>query len=286
MAITAADVKTLRDKTGAGMLDCKKALEEAAGNFEEAETILKKMGLAAVAKRADRGTSEGRIFVHIDGGKATIVELGCETDFVARNADLVKTGEKIAAQANAKGLKADDADLVAQAAAIAATIKENITLRRLETINIAADEVVESYLHGEAATVGVMVKFKLSKPEMAGTDTVKTFIHDVALHAAAFKPQFLLASKIPADYLAKQKEIFEGLVAQDEKLKDKPDQVKQGAINGKLQKLLKEICFVDQPFVKDDKKTVAQMCADIGKSAGGSLELVDYRVWVKGEALA
>ena len=144
----------------------------------------------------------------------------------------------------------------------------------------------QGYLHGEAATVGVIVKFKLAKPELIKNEAVKTFIHDIALHAAAFKPQFLLASKIPADYLAKQKEIFEGLVAQDEKLKDKPDAVRQGAINGKLQKLLKEICFVDQPFVKDDKKTVTQMCADIGKAAGGAIELVDYRVWVKGEALA
>lgn len=281
MAITAADVKTLRDKTGAGMLDCKKALEEAAGNFDEAETILKKMGLAAVAKRADRGTSEGRVFIHTAAGKTTIVELGCETDFVARNADLVATGEAIAAEANAKGLKADDAGLVAKAAAIAATIKENITLRRLETIAIGADEVVESYLHGEAATVGVVVKFKFSKTDLAKNEAVKTFIHDIALHAAAFKPQFLDVSKVPAVYLAKQEEIFMAQVAE----MDKPEQVKKGIVAGKVKKHLQEICFVDQPFVKDDKKTVSQMCADVGKAAGGSIELVDYRVWVKGEAL-
>ena len=282
MAITAQDVKTLRDKTGAGMLDCKKALEEAAGNFDEAETILKKMGLAAVAKRADRGTSEGRIFVYVGTGKATIVELGCETDFVARNADLVTTGEAIAQEANAKGLKADDANLMAKVAAIAATIKENITLRRLETIAVAGDEVVETYLHGEAATVGVLAKFKFGKADLAKNDAVKTFIHDVALHAAAFKPQFLNASKVPADYLAKQEDIFMAQVAE----MDKPEQVKKGIVAGKVKKHLQEICFVDQAFVKDDKKTVAQMCADIGKAAGGTVELVDYRVWLKGEALA
>ena len=286
MAISAADVKKLRDTTGAGMLDCKKALEEAQGDFAEAETILKKMGLAAVAKRADRGTAEGRIFTHVTKNVATIIELGCETDFVARNADLVKTGEEIAKLVAEKGLKANDASLAEKVTAVAAVIKENITLRRVDNLSVAADEVVESYLHGEAATVGVLVKFKLGKAELAANEAVKTFVHDIALHAAAFKPQFLKADQIPADYLAKQKEIFEGLVAQDEKLKDKPDQVKQGAINGKLQKLVKEICFVDQPFVKDDKKTVAQMCADISKAAGGNVELVDYRVFSKGEALA
>ncbi len=286
MAISASDVKKLRDTTGAGMLDCKKALEEANGDFGEAETILKKMGLAAVAKRADRGTAEGRIFTHVLPTQAAILELGCETDFVARNADLVKTGNDIAQLVAAKNLKADDTGLAEKVTAVAAVIKENITLRRLETMNIAADEVVESYLHGEAATVGVIVKFKLGKADLAKNDAVATFIHDVALHAAAFKPQFLNSGKIPADYLAKQKEIFEGLVAQDEKLKDKPEQVKLGAINGKLQKLVKEICFVDQPFVKDDKKTVAQMCADIGKVAGATVELVDYRVFTKGESLA
>jgi elongation factor Ts len=285
MAITAADVKKLRDATGAGMSDCKKALEEAKGDFAEAETILKKMGLAAVAKRAERGTAEGRIFTAVAAGKAVILELGCETDFVARNADLVKTGDEIAKLVAEKGAKMGDATLTDKVTAVAAVIKENITLRRMDTLAIAADEVVDCYLHGEAATVGVVVKFKLSAG-LAANGAVKTFMHDIALHAAAFKPQFLKDSLIPADYLAKQKEIFEGMVAQDEKLKDKPANVKQGAIDGKLKKLVKEICFVDQPFVKDDKKTVAQMCADIGKASGGSVELVDFRVFTKGEAIA
>jgi elongation factor Ts len=285
MAITAADVKKLRDATGAGMSDCKKALEEAKGDFAEAETILKKMGLAAVAKRAERGTAEGRIFTAVAAGKAVILELGCETDFVARNADLVKTGDEIAKLVAEKGAKIGDATLTDKVTAVAAVIKENITLRRVDTLAIAADEAVDCYLHGEAATVGVVVKFKLSAG-LAANDAVKTFMHDIALHAAAFKPQFLKDSLIPADYLAKQKEIFEGMVAQDEKLKDKPANVKQGAIDGKLKKLVKEICFVDQPFVKDDKKTVAQMCADIGKASGGSVELVDFRVFTKGEAIA
>jgi len=281
MAITAADVKTLRDKTGAGMLDCKKALEEAAGNFEEAETILKKMGLAAVAKRAERGTSEGRIFTYIGKGVASIVELACETDFVARNEDLINTGNYIAKEAAEKGLKADNAGLIEKATAIAATIKENITLRRLEVLPVASDELVESYLHGEAASVGVLVKAKLSKPELAKNDAVITFVHDAALHAAAFKPQFLSPASVPSAYSAKQEEIFLAQVAE----LDKPDQVKKGIVAGKIKKHLQEICFLDQAFVKDDKKTVAQVAIEVGKAVGGTVEIVDFRTWSKGESL-
>ena len=282
MAINASDVKKLRDMTGAGMLDCKKALEEANGNFEEAETILKKMGLAAVAKRAERGTSEGRVFVYVGGGKAAIVELGCETDFVARNAELVKTGEEIAKQAAEKNLKVGDAGLVATVTAIAATIKENITLRRLEVFTVASDELVETYLHGDAASVGVLVKFKLGKAELAKNEAVKTFAHDAALHAAAFKPAYLKPELVPASYLAKQEEIFLAQVAD----MDKPEQVKKGIVAGKVKKHLQEVCFTEQAFVKDDKKTVAQVAADVGKAAGASVSLVDYRVYSKGEALA
>lgn len=281
MAVNAADVKKLRDKTGAGMLDCKKALEEANGDFDEAETILKKMGLAAVAKRAERGTSEGRVFVYVGSGKASIVELGCETDFVARNAELVKTGDDIAKQAAEKGLKVDDTGLTATVTAIASTIKENITLRRLEVLPVASDEIVETYLHGEAASVGVLVKFKLAKPELAKNEAVKTFIHDVALHGAAFKPTYLNPDVVPAAYIAKQEEIFLAQVAD----MDKPEQVKKGIVGGKVKKHLQEICFTEQAFVKDDKKTVAQAAADVSKTAGGSVTLVDYRVYVKGAAL-
>ncbi len=285
MSISAADVKKLREKTGAGMLDCQKALKEADGNFDEAVTILKKMGLAAVAKRAERASEEGRIFAYIGTKTAGVLELGCETDFVARNEDFVKTGNDLVKKAVEGNLKASDAGLLAAVIDIAATIKENITLRRLDIIDLAANEVVETYLHGDAASIGVFVKFKVSSPEVAKNEAVKAFIHDSALHAAAFKPQFLKADLVPANYLASQEDIFSGQVAQDEKLKDKAEQVKQGAIKGKLQKHLKEICFSEQAFVKDDKKSVAQVAQEIGKAAGGSIELVDFKVYRAGEAL-
>lgn len=285
MAITASDVKKLREKTGAGMLDCQKALKEANGDLGEAETILKKMGLAAVAKRSERGAEEGRIFTYVGSKKAGIMELACETDFVARNADFASTGDAIVKKAVEENLDASSPVIQELVTNIAATIKENISLRRLEFIELTETDIVESYLHGDAASTGVLVKFSLGDKTLASNDTVKTLIHDCALHAAAFKPVFLKDESVPAAYLAKQKEIFEGMVAQDEKLKDKPEQVRQGVISGKLQKLLKEVCFADQAFVKDDKKSVKQVLLDTGKSLGTSIELSDYRVFRAGESL-
>jgi len=281
MSFTAADVKRLREKTGAGMLDCQKALKEANGNFDEADTILKKMGLAAVAKRAERATEQGRIFTSGDTQSAAIMEIGCETDFVARNEQFVATGKTMVEKAAKQKLGLADAGLKATVEEMAATIKENITLRRLEVFPIAADEAVDCYVHGDAGSVGVLVKFKFSSEGMKNNDAVKTFMHDCALHAAAFKPQFLDPSQVAADYIAKQTEIFMAQVAEEKK----PEEVKKKIVEGKVKKHLAEICFVEQGFVKDDKKSVIQMAAEIGKQAGGTITLADYRVYKAGEAI-
>ena len=156
MAFTAADVKLLREKTGAGMLDCQKALKEANGVFEEAETILKKMGLAAVAKRSERATEQGRIFTAVVGNRAAILEIGCETDFVARNEEFVAAGQAIVQQAATENLTAGFEGFQATITHLAATIKENITIRRLELFPIAADEAVDTYIHGDAGSIGVL----------------------------------------------------------------------------------------------------------------------------------
>jgi len=281
MAFTAADVKRLREKTGAGMLDCQKALKEANGVFEEAETILKKMGLAAVAKRSERATEQGRVFTAIESGRVAILEIGCETDFVARNEGFIATGKTLVENAAKNNLSATDAGLQAAITDLAATIKENITIRRLEIIPIAADELVDTYIHGDAGSIGVVVKFKLGKPELKNNQAVKTLLHDLALHAAAFKPQYLNAAAVSPAYIAKQTEIFLAQVAEDKK----PEDVKKKIVEGKIRKHLAEICFVEQGFVKDDKKTVAQVSVEVGKAAGGTIELVDYRVYRAGEPL-
>lgn len=285
MAVTAADVKILREKTGAGMLDCRKALEEAQGNFEEAETILKKMGLAAVAKRSDRATELGRVFTSVSASRGTIVELGCETDFVAMNEQFVATGKEIAALANAGNLGITDAGLLAKVTEIAAVIKENITLRRIEHFAIGADEAVDTYIHGDAGSVGVLVKFKFGKADLKTNEAVKTFMHDCALHGAAFKPQFMASANVSKEWVAKQEEIFKAQIDGDEKNASKPEQVKTKMLEGKIKKLFSEVCFLEQAFVKDDKFTVAQMAAQVGKTAGSTVDMVEYRIYSAGEAL-
>jgi elongation factor Ts len=280
MAISASDVKKLRELTGAGMMDCKKALTEADGDFEKAEKILKELGLAAVAKRAGRSTEEGRVFTYVGSGKAGILEISCETDFVARNEEFAKTGKEIVKVAVEEGLAADSEKLATMVQELASTIKENMSIKRLEIMDVAENELVMDYIHGEAGSVGVLVKVETDTASILSNDAVKTIAHDLALHAAAFNPAYLNEDAVDSAYIAEQESIFK---AQAENM-GKPENVVQGIIKGKLKKHLKEIAFVLQPFVKDDKKSVQDAVASVGKEAGGSLNLSNYIVYRSGES--
>ncbi|NCN05924.1 MAG: translation elongation factor Ts [Spirochaetales bacterium] len=279
--INASDVKKLREKTGAGIVDCKNALIKANGDFAGAERLLKEMGLAAVAKRAGRSAEEGRAFTYVGKSKAGIMELSCETDFVARNEEFTAKGTKMVTDAVELGKDANDPDLIAVATGLATTIKENIQLRRLETLEIGVNEMVADYIHGESGRVGVLVKLKVSSPELLNNAKVKEYAKDLTLHAAAFSPNYLDETKVPKAYMDEQESIFRAQAAQ----MDKPDNVMQGIIKGKLAKHLKEICFADQPFVKDEKRSVRKVAVDLGTELGGTIELVDYRVYRAGEEL-
>lgn len=279
MDIKAGDIKTLREKTGAGMMDCKKALVEAGGNPAEAEKLIKEWGLAGVEKRSGRATNEGRVFIQEDKAKVGMVEIACETDFVARNEDFVKFGESLAALICEKEITATNETLEGKIRDLASVIKENIALKRLVCVKAAAGEMLHTYNHGQG-TVGVIVKAKTDKP---GDPAIEAFIHDTALHIAAFRPMFLDRSRVSADYLADQQEIFQKQIEGDEKLKSKPANVLEGIIKGKVNKLMAEICLLDQGFVKDEKQTVAKVMADVAKAAGASLAIVDYVVFRVGE---
>jgi elongation factor Ts len=281
MAISAADVKKLRDKTGAGMMDCKKALNEAGGDFDRAEEILKELGLAAVAKRSGRATEEGRVFTFVGDSGAGIMEISCETDFVARNEEFASTGAELVKDAVEKNLPADDKGLNDRVAELAATIKENMTVRRLEKLSLSDKQVAVDYIHGEAGSLGVLVILDLSDSALKGNEAVISLGKDLAMHAAAFNPLYLNEEAVDAKYLADQEKIFK---AQAENM-DKPENVIQGIIKGKLKKHLKEICFTEQGFVKDDKRSVNQVLADTGKELGGELKLTNYIVYRAGEEL-
>ncbi len=281
MAISAADVKKLREKTGAGMMDCKKALNKADGDCARAEEILKELGLAAVAKRADRATDEGRIFTYVGDSVAGIMEISCETDFVARNEEFASTGAELIEDATANSLAPGDSTIENRVNQLAANIKENMTIRRLETETLTANELAVDYIHGDAGSIGVLLKFELSSAELKSNDDLRVLGRDLAMHAAAFNPQYLDEAAVDPGYLADQEKIFK---AQAESM-DKPENVIQGIIKGKLKKHLKEICFLEQGFVKDDKQSVRQVLADLGKAVGGEIKLSRYRVYRAGEKL-
>ncbi|MCI6258669.1 MAG: translation elongation factor Ts [Treponema sp.] len=277
MDIKASDVKALREKTGAGMMECKKALVEANGNADEAEKILKEKGLAAMAKRAERATSEGRLFIRQDGNKVAVIEVTCETDFVAKNSDFIAVGEKMLDVTLAKGYTKVEPEHEELLEPLKVSIRENMKVAKVEVIDVPATATASFYVHSDFKTGAVVVI------DGSTADEVKTFAKDCCLHIAAFTPSYFSKNDVPESYIAEQKEIFKALIDQDEKLAGKPDNVKAGALQGKVNKHLAEICFEDQMFVKDDKKSVSAKLAEVGKSVGATLKFATAKLFVLGK---
>ena len=258
MAVTAEAVKALRERTGAGMMECKKALVEANGDLEAAAEAMRKSGLAKADKKAGRVAAEGVVVIErsADGLSAALVEINSETDFVARQPDFQGFAHDVAKLV----LATKPADLEALLAAkrasgktveetrreLIARIGENIGVRRFEIVSGAAP--LATYLHG--TRIGTVVVIE-------GGDA--TLGHDLAMHVAAINPQYLSADDVPAEQVEKEREIIVAQAAADPKLAGKPKDVLVKASEGKLRKFLGEITLLGQPFVKDDKQTVAQV---------------------------
>ena len=272
MDIKATDVKALRDKTGAGMMDCKKALVECNGDADAAEKLLKEKGLAALEKRAGRATSEGKIFIAANDKKAVICELTCETDFVSNNSDFVAIGHDIVNTALTKGYNAPNDELTSKLTDLATKIRENMTLKRLEAVDIAPTNVFAKYIHSDGKT-GVIVLLNTDNASAVSNADVKQFAYDCCLHIAAFLPAFVSKDDVDQKYIAEQTEIFKARLDQDEKMAGKPENVKAGILQGQIKKHLAQICFMDQAFVKDDKVTVAAKLDQVAKAAGCKLSI-------------
>ncbi|MDR0300992.1 MAG: translation elongation factor Ts [Treponema sp.] len=275
--ISAADVKRLREKTGAGMMECKNALVASDGDFDKAEKSLKEKGLAALEKRAGRATNEGKIFIKIkdDGTAAIMVELSSETDFVARNPDFIKLGDDITGKALEKGISGINDELSGMVTDLATKIRENMGLKRLCLIKASSNEYLAQYIHGDG-NIGIVVKCESDKPEIFKTEEVKSFVFSLALHIAAFNPLFLDRSKVDQNWLKEQEEIFRKQMEQDEKLKGKPENVLNGILQGKVNKYLSEICLLEQGYVKDEKLTVAKAIEECAKKNGAKLAINNY----------
>lgn len=268
MEIKAADVKALREQTGAGMMECKKALQECNGDAKEAAKYLKEKGLAAVEKRAGRTTSEGIIVIKTKDSKAVMAELTCETDFVAKNAEFIEAGEKIAQTALDKGYTDIHDELNAMILDLATRVRENMSLKRLTAVSAASDECIAHYVHSDKKT-GVIVVLKTAKPDIVSNALLKEFAYDCCLHIAAFTPAYIRKEDVEQSYIDEQLEVFKGQVA----ALDKPEKVKEGIVKGKLNKHLAEICFLEQAFVKDDKVSVQAKMKEISKQLDSEISL-------------
>ncbi|MDR2608568.1 MAG: translation elongation factor Ts [Treponema sp.] len=280
--ISAADVKKLREKTGAGMMECKNALVSCEGNFEKAEKLLKEKGLAAIGKRADRATNEGKVTIKIKGDTAVLVELASETDFVARNPEFIALGEAIATAALEKGIGEPTDELKSMVTDLATKIRENMSFKRIKTIKAGPNEYLSSYNHNDG-NIGVVVKVGAEKPGVFDSQEVKDFVFTLALHIAAFNPLALDQSKIDPAYIKEQEEIFAKQMEQDEKNKDKPANILENILKGKVKKHLQDICLLDQDYVKDPSIKVSQALADFNKKTGAGISVKEYVYFRVGE---
>lgn len=284
-------VKELRETTGAGMMDCKKALTQCDGDMDKAVDFLREKGLAAAAKKSNRVAAEGIVVEAMadDAKTGVLVEINCETDFVAKNEDFKAFAAEVAKQA----LASDAADLdaflgEAWLADPAKTVKdivtdrvavigENINIRRFEKL-VAADGCVSCYIHG-GGSLGVMVYGKTD----VVNDDVKTCLRNVAMQVAAMDPKYVNRDEVDPAYLAHEKEIL--LAQAKEENPNKPENIIEKMITGRLNKEMKEICLLDQAYVQDSDINVAQYVANVGKAAGADLSVVKFVRFKTGEGI-
>ena len=256
MSITVAMIKQLRDMTGAGILDAKKALEEVNGNIDEAVTYLRKQGMAASAKKADRIAAEGITDIKVSGNEALVFGVNSETDFVARNQDFLKMIDEIGnallasdAKTNEEALEVSLGEETINEAIIqaTATIGEKISFRRFERVTKSDDQEFGTYVHmgGRISAVAVV----------EGSEDVAS---DIAMQVASMNPKYNTRDDIDEDALTKEREIQESILANDESLKDKPEQVLKGIIQGRISKTMSDFTLVDQDFFKESKQSVGQ----------------------------
>ena len=288
MAFTAQDVKNLREQTGCGMMDCKKALTEAGGDFDKAVEYLREKGLAAAQKKAGRIAAEGMVYACVEGNVGVVLEVNAETDFVAKNEmfqTFVKDVAAVVAQQNPADVdallacKMGDETVEAALKEKILVIGENIKIRRF----VRYEGVCSAYIHA-GGTHAVLVQFDTT-PEVAANPAFTAYGHDIAMQIAAANPGYLCESEVPAEVLDKEKEILLAQIANDPKNANKPDAIKEKMVLGRIGKFYKENCLVDQEFVKDPDLTIAKYTDKVAKELGGDIKIVKFTRYEKGEGL-
>lgn len=286
--ITAALVKELREMTGAGMMECKKALTEAEGDIDKAVDVLRTHGLAAAAKKAGRATNEGMVMALVseDGQAGALVELNCETDFVGMNEKFHAYAEKIATAviankpADMDALKASEIegekveDVVTDAIH---TLGENIQLARFAYAG-QPEGAVASYIHG-GGKIGVLVEFKLGDTSFATNEDFKKYGRDIAMQVAAASPVAATRESVDPAIIEHEMSIYKAQAAES----GKPENIQEKIATGRMEKFYKESCLTEQAFVKDPDQSVNQYTAAVAKQLGATIEIVDFTRFMLGE---
>lgn len=290
MAYTATDVKNLRERTGAGMMDCKKALDETGGDFEAAVDALRAKGLAAVAKKSSRTAAEGLVGVAVSGTKGVAVEVNSETDFVAKNdqfQDFVRKTTEAALGLNSDDVEALKAAPYPDGGTVAdtltnnvATIGENQQVRRMKTVSVS-NGVVVPYMHNAAAPMLGKIGVLVALESEAGADVLEPLGKQIAMHIAAAFPLALNAEDLDAEMIARERKIAAEKAAES----GKPAEVQAKMVDGAVAKFAKENALLSQLFVMDNKTPIAQVVEQAGKAAGTKIVLKDYVRFQLGEGI-
>ena len=285
--ITAQAVKELRERTGAGMMDCKKALTETNGDMEKAVEVLREKGLAAAAKKAGRVAAEGivKTFISEDMKKGAMVEVNCETDFVADNAEFIEFAGKVAEMAANNDVSTveelvdlkynDDKTVQEVLTELIAKIGENMTVRRFEKVAVE-NGVVQSYIHG-GGRIGVLVQLACDSNSSELTQVAK----DVCMQIAAANPLFLSENEVDSKALETEKEIYRAQALNE----GKPEKIVEKMVEGRIKKYYKEVCLLNQPWVKDADKSISKYLEEKSKEVGSPITVQKYFRFERGEGI-
>jgi elongation factor Ts len=272
-------VKELRERTGAGIMDCKAALGSCGGDLEKAIDFLRKKGMAQAAKRAGREAKEGLVVVSVNGKKAALVEANCETDFVARTEDFKGLAKLALEEVMSKGEQAIGDEKISQRVAeLSGKIGEKILVRRAKILE-SAQGAIFSYLHSNQK-LGILLEMVVSKDDSKKDPALEELGKNLAMQVAAANPLCVTRAQVPAATLEREKAIFR------EEVKGKPENIVEKIVQGKLEKFYQNHCLLEQPFIKDDKVSVQQLIDQISKKLGDGVTIKQFIRFQLGESIA
>lgn len=280
MAISAKDVKELREKSGAGMMDCKKALTECDGDMEKAIDFLRTKGLAAAQKKQSRVAAEGTIAIEVAGGRAAMVEVNCETDFVGKNEAFVGFAGDVAKYAieTEGSFTAEEGKIKEDVTQLTLKLGEKISFRRAKYVKLGGNGIIGSYVHG--GKIGVLVELS-SDADIAGNADAQELAKNVAMHVAAASPKFLKGDDMDADFIKREEEIYKTQLIEQ----GKPEKMIPNILKGKISKLASEVCLLEQKFVMDPDSAVKKYVAETAKKIGNNVEIAGFEMFRLGEGI-